>query len=117
MKIAVTGSTGLVGSALVPLLKSAGHAVTRLSRPLQWDPEKGTVDQKALDGIDALIHLAGQNIAARRWTAAQKARIRDSRVKGTKLISDAIARMQNPPEVMISASAIGYYGDRGNERL
>ena len=117
MKIAVTGSTGLVGSALVPLLTRAGHDVISLARPSQWDPEKGTVDQRAIDGIDALIHLAGENIAAGRWTAAQKARIRDSRVKGTKLIAEAIAKMQKLPQVMISASAIGYYGDRGSEIL
>src|SRR2546427_5172036 len=117
MKIAITGSTGLVGSALVPLLTRAGHDVLSLARPSQWNPEKGTVDQKAVDGIDALIHLAGENIAAGRWTAAQKARIRDSRVKGTRLIAEAIAKMQKLPQVMISASAIGYYGDRGSEIL
>jgi uncharacterized protein (TIGR01777 family) len=117
MKIAVTGSTGLVGSALVPLLTSAGHDFVRLSRPSQWDPEKGTIDVAALNGIDALVHLAGENIAAGRWTGKRKARIRDSRVKSTKLLSDTLARMQTPPKVMISASAIGFYGDRGTELL
>ena len=117
MKIAITGSTGLVGSALVPVLKKTGHDVLGLSRPSQWDPDKGILDQRILDGIDAFIHLAGENIAAGRWTAAQKARIRDSRVKGTRLVAEAIAKMQKPPQVMISASAIGYYGDRGNEIL
>jgi uncharacterized protein (TIGR01777 family) len=117
MKIAVTGSTGLVGSALVPLLTSAGHDFVRLSRPSQWDPEKGTIDVAALNGIDALVHLAGENIAAGRWTGKRKARIRDSRVKSTKLLSDTLAKMQTPPKVMISASAIGFYGDRGTELL
>jgi uncharacterized protein (TIGR01777 family) len=117
MKIAVTGSTGLVGSALVPLLTSAGHDFVRLSRPSQWDPEKGTIDVSALNGIDALVHLAGENIAAGRWTGKRKARIRDSRVKSTKLLSDTLAKMQTPPKVMISASAIGFYGDRGTELL
>jgi uncharacterized protein (TIGR01777 family) len=117
MQIAVTGSTGLVGSALVPLLIQSGHNVVRMTRPSQWDPEKGTVDMAALNGIDALVHLAGENIAAGRWTIARKARIRDSRVKGTKLIAEALTRMQKPPEVMISASAMGYYGDRGSEVL
>jgi uncharacterized protein (TIGR01777 family) len=117
MKIAVTGSTGLVGSALIPLLTQNGHEVIRMTRPSQWDPEKGTVDIAALAGIQALVHLAGENIAAGRWTNSQKARIRDSRIKGTKVIAEGVARMQKPPEVMISASAIGYYGDRGNELL
>jgi len=117
MKIAVTGSTGLVGSALVPLLTKSGHDVVRMTRPSHWDPEKGSIDTDALAGIDALVHLAGENIAAGRWTVARKTRIRDSRVKSTRLIADGLARMQKPPEVMISASAIGYYGERGNEVL
>jgi uncharacterized protein len=117
MKIAVTGSTGLVGSALVSLLTGQAHEVVKMTRPSQWDPEKGTVDATALAGIDALVHLAGENIAAGRWTLAQKGRIRDSRIRGTKLIADTVARLQNPPQVLISASAIGYYGDRGTELL
>jgi uncharacterized protein (TIGR01777 family) len=115
MKIAVTGSTGLVGSALVPVLTNAGHDVVRMARPSQWDPVKGTMDTTTLSGMDALVHLAGENIAAARWTAARKARIRDSRIHGTKLVAESIARMQKPPQVLISASAIGYYGDRGSE--
>jgi uncharacterized protein len=117
MKIAITGSTGLVGSALVPLVTSAGDDVVRLARPAQWDPTTGTVQDSALNGVDAVVHLAGENIAAGRWTSTRKALIRDSRVKGTRLIAEAAARMEKPPQVLISASAIGYYGDRGSETL
>ena len=117
MKIAVTGSTGLVGSALVPLLTTAGHDVSRLTRPALWDPDSGTIQPAALNGLDAVVHLAGENIAAGRWTSARKARIRDSRVRGTRLIADTLAKVEKPPQVLVSASAIGYYGDRANEIL
>jgi hypothetical protein len=117
MKIAVTGSTGLVGSALVPFLEEAGHQVFPLLRPTHWDVEKGTVDPEALREINAVVHLAGENIAAGRWTASKKARIRNSRVKGTKLISDSLAKLDKPPDVLVSMSAIGYYGNRGDEVL
>src|SRR6201997_3660869 len=111
MKIAVTGSTGLVGSALVPVLTTSGHEVSRLARPAQWDPEKGTIQAAALNGLDAVVHLAGENIASGRWTSARKARIRESRVRGTKLIAETLAKVEKPPQVLVSASAIGYYGD------
>ncbi len=117
MKIAVTGSTGLVGSALIPLLESAGHEVVRLRRPAQWDPEKGAADPSAFGGVDAVVHLAGENIAGGRWTAARKERILNSRVKGTKLIAETLGNLPKPPQVLVSASAIGYYGDRGSELL
>src|SRR6266702_3844529 len=117
MKIAVTGSTGLVGSALIPLLESAGHEVVRLKRPAQWDPETGVADPSAFGGVDAVVHLAGENIAGGRWTAARKERILNSRVKGTKLIAETLGNLPKPPQVLVSASAIGYYGDRGSELL
>ena len=117
MKIAITGSTGLVGSALVPLLTKLGHDVVRLARPAQWDPEIGTIHSAVLNGADAIVHLAGESIAAGRWTASRKARIRDSRVKGTRLIAETVARIEKPPQVVVSASAIGYYGNRGSEVL
>ena len=128
MKILVSGSTGLVGSALLPVLRSAGHEVIRLVRSssapsgpgdstVQWSPETGELDGSRLEGIEAVVHLAGENIAARRWSAAQKARIRDSRVQGTALLSDRLANLAQPPATLVAASAIGYYGDRGDELL
>jgi uncharacterized protein (TIGR01777 family) len=123
MNVLVTGSTGLVGSALVPFLVNGGHHVTRLvrSRPSTleraavWDPEKGEIDAAALADQDAVIHLAGENIAGGRWNAERKARIRNSRVQGTRLLGEALARLTQPPKVFLSASAIGYYGSRGDE--
>jgi uncharacterized protein len=123
MKIAVTGSTGLVGSALVPFLTTGGHHVTRIVRTgtteadTVWNPGTGQIDAARLEGLDAVVHLAGENIAARRWNAEQKARIRDSRVQGTKLLCETLAKLQRPPRVLISASAIGYYGDQGDREL
>ena len=106
-----------MGSALVPALLSAGHEVVRLKRPEQWDPDSRTIDASVLSGSDAIVHLAGENIASGRWTPARKQRIHDSRVNGTKLIAETISRMDPPPQVLVSASAIGYYGDRGSEVL
>jgi len=125
MRIAVTGSTGLVGAALTTLLSRRGHEVIRMVRSAsasgagvaRWDPRAGTIDAAALEGLDAVVHLAGENIAARRWTAAQKERIRESRVKGTRLLGESLARLVRPPRVWVSASAIGYYGNRGDEIL
>ena len=128
MKILVSGSSGLVGSALLPVLRSARHEVVRLVRrppgasekgdsTVQWDPEAGELEGSRLEGLDAVVHLAGENIAARRWTPAQKARIRDSRVRGTALLSERLAGLARPPATLVAASAIGFYGDRGEERL
>ena len=117
MRIAVTGSTGLIGSALVPWLTNGGHEVIRMRRPADWDPDAGTVHSSVLNGVSAVVHLAGENIAAGRWTASRKTRIRDSRIKGTTLIAETLGKLEKPPQVLVSASAIGYYGDRGREVL
>jgi uncharacterized protein (TIGR01777 family) len=117
MKVAVTGATGLVGSALVVSLKGAGHDVVPLKRPGDWNPEAATVNPLCFRNVDALVHLAGENIAAGRWTPARKARIRESRLKGTRLLAETMARLERRPAVFICASAIGYYGDRGSETL
>ena len=125
MRILVSGSHGLVGSSLLPALSGKGHQVARLVRGLSgavgseiaWDPEGGRLDAAQLAGFDAVVHLAGEGIASRRWTAEQKARIRDSRTKGTRLLAEAIAGLPTPPRTLVSASAIGYYGDRGEQTL
>jgi uncharacterized protein (TIGR01777 family) len=123
MKIAVTGSTGLVGADLVPFLTTGGHLVYRVVRnnPVGSDifcnPAAKTIDAERLEGLDAVVHLAGENIAGRRWNAEQKARIRDSRVQGTRLLCETLAKLRQPPRVLVSASAIGFYGNRGDEEL
>jgi hypothetical protein len=129
MKIIVTGSTGLVGRALVRSLLSEGHAVTRLVRgesqtfsapgtsAVSWDPERGDIDAAALEGHDGAVHLAGESVAEGRWTDEKKRRIRESRVKGTRLIAEALAGLKEKPRVLVSASATGFYGDRGEEIL
>ena len=124
-RVAVTGATGLVGSALVPALLAAGHRVDRLTRrpptagttDVEWDPARGRLDPRALEGVDAVVHLAGESIAARRWSAAVKERIRRSRVDGTRLLSETLGNLERRPRVLVSASAVGYYGDRGETPL
>ncbi|MDH3200725.1 MAG: TIGR01777 family oxidoreductase [Myxococcales bacterium] len=123
-KIAVTGASGLVGKALVPALRANGFDVIRLVRrsakssdEVRWDPDAGAIDADALRGVCGAIHLAGDNIAEGRWTEAKKVRIRNSRVHGTTLIAGALAELAPKPRVLISASAIGYYGNRGDETL
>ena len=124
MNILVSGSSGLVGSALVTVLSKQGHSILRLVRKspessgeIQWDPETGVSDKSRLEGVDAVVHLAGESIAEGRWNAAKKARIRDSRVKGTTLLAQDLAGLSKPPQVFICASASGYYGNRGDEVL
>jgi uncharacterized protein (TIGR01777 family) len=123
MRILISGSTGLIGSAFIRSASAAKHTPVPLVRKrgitssVYWDPESGTIDSAALEGIEAVVHLAGESIAARRWTDVQKKRILDSRVKGTELLASALARMNPRPRVMISSSAIGYYGDCGDRRL
>ena len=124
MKILISGSSGLIGRALAAALDGDGRETAALVRPssasssgVRWDPDAGTIDAAALEGFDAVIHLAGENIADRRWTDARKARIRDSRVRGTALLADALAGLDRKPRAMLCASAAGYYGDRGGETL
>lgn len=124
MRVAVSGSTGLIGGALVERLRREGHTVARLVRSAKdagagdvvWDPGAGTIDASALEGMDAVVHLAGENVGTR-WTAEKKRRIRDSRINGTRLISETISRLAHRPRVLVQASATGIYGDRGDEAL
>lgn len=124
MRIAVTGANGFIGSQLCAFLTTGGHSVVRIGRgafnpgvvDVQWNPEKGDLDARALEGVDAVFHLAGANIAER-WTDAHKRAIHESRVQGTTLIAKTIASLERKPRVLVSASAIGIYGDRGDEVL
>lgn len=122
MHVAVTGASGLVGRNLCAFLSTAGHRVTRIGRRpgpdgVGWDPMRGELDPARLEGVDAVVHLAGESIMGLRWTAAKKRAIHDSRVRGTRLLADTFAKMASPPKVLVSASAVGYYGDRGEEIL
>jgi uncharacterized protein (TIGR01777 family) len=123
MKILMSGSHGLVGEALIKSLLNDGHEIVRLVRrapsigEVEWHPNEGRVDAQQLEGFDVVVHLAGENIASGRWTDAKKRAIRESRVNGTSLLSESFARVSRPPSLVLSASAIGYYGDRGDELL
>ena len=129
MKIIVTGSSGLIGSALVQSLTARGDAVTCLvrekrgaprvagTREVLWSPARGELNAAELEGHDAVVHLAGDPIAEGRWTDEKKRRIRESRVQGTTLLAETLARLSAPPRVLLTASAVGYYGDRGGELL
>jgi uncharacterized protein (TIGR01777 family) len=121
-RIAVTGSTGLIGSALVGHLKAEGHTVQRLVRrpaltpeEVTWDPKKGTVDLAALEGVDAIIHLAGANVGDKRWSKKYRAEILNSRLLGTTTIASAVNTLK--PSLFICASAMGYYGETGNRAV
>jgi uncharacterized protein (TIGR01777 family) len=122
--VAVSGASGLVGSRIVSDLISAGYKVSALVRrsarnaeEIFWDPIKAEIDREKLAGVDTLIHLAGENIAAGRWTHRRKAMIHESRVNGTRLLAEAIAGTKGGPRTLLSGSAIGYYGDRGEQIL
>lgn len=125
MKVLVSGSSGLIGSALVLFLRSGGHDVRRLVRKrgrlaadeTAWDPAAGKIDKPALEGFDAVVHLAGENVAGGRWTAKRKAEIQSSRVQSTQLLTEALAGLKRPPRVLCAASAIGFYGHRGSQLL
>ncbi|MGH3147737.1 MAG: TIGR01777 family oxidoreductase [Rubrobacter sp.] len=122
MNVLISGATGIIGTTLIPELEAAGHRVTRLTRSprsgddVGWDPGAGSIDGD-LEGTDAVVHLAGESIAEGRWTPEKKRRILESRRSGTRLLAQTIAALPTPPHVMVSASAVGYYGDRGNELL
>jgi uncharacterized protein len=127
LHLAVTGATGLIGQSLVAFLQTGGHRVSRLTRgepgpgEIRWDPARGQLQPDDLVDVDVVVHLAGEPIASRRWTQAQKQRIRDSRVAGTTLVARTLAalgpRADGSPRALVCASAIGYYGDRGEELL
>ena len=121
--MAVTGSSGLIGSALLTALGDAGHESLRVVRrdpvepdEVRWDPEAGTIDAGALAGVDAIVHLAGYNLGSR-WTESMKRRILDSRTAGTRLIAETAARLEPRPSVIVCASAVGFYGDRADDEL
>jgi uncharacterized protein (TIGR01777 family) len=124
-RVAVSGAGGLIGSALTRRLRARDCSVLRLVRrraqedggAVFWNPDTAEVDAGALEGVDAVVHLAGENLAGGRWTAARKRRIRDSRVNGTRLLAGSLAGLDRPPRVLVNASAIGFYGDRGDEVL
>jgi uncharacterized protein (TIGR01777 family) len=123
MRVLISGATGLIGEALIPELESGGHRVIHLTRSpassedVGWDPSAGEIDASRLEGIDAVVHLAGESIAEGRWTPQKKRRILESRARGTRLLAEKVAGLPEAPDVMVSASAVGYYGDRGNELL
>lgn len=129
MKILITGGTGFVGSRLIAVLKQAQHEVilvtrsqekgarSRVDQIVTWNPQSKSISSEAFQGIDAVVHLAGEGIANKRWSTEQKKRILDSRVQGTRTLVSAIQKLPQPPKMFISASAIGFYGDRGNEDL
>lgn len=125
MNVLISGATGLVGSELIPLLETGGHTVTKLvrkpsktgGREVVWDPARGDINAAQLAGIDAVVHLAGEGIANKRWSTAQKEKIRSSRTLGTGTLAKAVASMPVRPQVFVCASAIGFYGDRGDEVL
>jgi uncharacterized protein len=125
MNIAITGSTGMVGTALTEALVAEGHTVRPVvrrsgpnpEREIRWDPAGGTIDAAAFNDVDAVVHLAGEGVASHRWSSAVKKRILDSRVRGTRLLCETLASLSVKPSVLVSASAVGYYGDRGAEML
>ncbi len=122
MDVVISGSTGLIGTALARSLRADGHRVLPLTRSdpkpgetaLRWEIDRGEIDRAGLEGVDAVVHLAGEGIAAKRWSDDQKKRVLASRTRGTALLADTLATLDLKPRVMVSASAVGYYGDRGD---
>ncbi len=124
MRIAITGASGFIGTALAASLADHGHQVVTIGRPsrsrqpdVPWDPATGELPGPALEGLAAVVHLAGESLSSGRWTTRKKQRILESRVQGTRLLTETLANLDNPPRLLICASAVGYYGDRGDEML
>jgi len=123
MDVVVTGSSGLIGSALRGALEKAGHRMVPMVRSqasgdaIRWDPDRGEIDAGGLEGVGAIVHLAGEGIGDRRWNEAHKAKVKDSRRKGTSLLAATLAKLSKAPKALVSGSAVGYYGDRGDEVL
>ena len=126
MKILISGASGLIGTHLIPVLEAKGHEISKLVRKtpreaneIRWDAKEGFSDaeQTKLENFDAVVHLAGDNIASENWSAEKKRKIRESRTVGTRVLVDALKRCANPPRVFVSASATGFYGNRGDEVL
>ncbi|MCU1453008.1 MAG: hypothetical protein JWN46_1154 [Acidimicrobiales bacterium] len=126
MQVAISGASGLIGRALREQLETDGHQVIALVRPgsaeagpddVRWNPAHGTIDAPRLEGVDAVVHLAGAGVASGRWTEEHRREVHDSRTLGTALLAEALAGLERPPSVLVSGSAIGYYGDRGDEVL
>lgn len=123
MRIAITGASGFIGSSLSRSLENAGHHVSRLVRrrvenqagEIYWNPSDCQIDKKSLEGYDAVINLAGKNLSERRWSERQKILLRESRIRSSELLAQVLSELVRPPAVLISASAIGYYGNRTNE--
>lgn len=125
LRVAISGASGMIGSQLAAFLQTGGHRVDPMVRggnsakegDILWNPTEERVDSRAMEGVDAVVHLAGENIAGGRWTDERKRRVLESRVKGTKTIAEAVSRLERKPSVLVVASAIGYYGARGDEIL
>lgn len=122
MNVLISGASGLMGSALSARLRAQGHIVTGLSRSpdageIGWDPQAGRLDPAEMEGFDAVVHLAGESIASGRWTSTKKAKILDSRVRGTTLLAETLAKLQRKPSTLVVASAVGYYGHRPGDDL
>lgn len=125
MRVLISGASGLLGTALTGALRRAGYTVNRLVRPggsaapgdVGWNPKSGRVELAGLEGVDAVVHLAGASIAEGRWTKARKQVLRESRVDATQNLVNALLELKRPPKVLVGASAVGYYGDRSDEQL
>src|SRR6185436_1175324 len=126
MDVVISGGSGLIGSALTRSLEADGHRVARLARPqskansgssIAWDPQAGTIDASALEGTDVVVNLAGAGIGDKKWTPARKQEVLDSRLRATGLLARTVAGLADPPTVFVFGSAVGYYGNRGDERL